>query len=67
MAGLTRQKSMGRIYEFRPYELHPGKLRAFKKRFEEGPSVPFFAEHGVQAGMARHRVVGEEEVHGLAR
>ena len=47
MAGLTTKESMGRIYEFRTYKLHPGKLGAFKKRFEEG-SVPLFARHGVQ-------------------
>ena len=37
---------MPRIYEFRTYKLHPGKLEAFKKRFAEG-SVPFFAKHGI--------------------
>ena len=39
--------SMGRVYEFRTYRLHPGKLEAFRKRFEEG-SVRFFAKHGVK-------------------
>lgn len=38
---------MGRIYEFRTYKLHPGKLEAFKKRFNEG-SIPFFKKHGVK-------------------
>ena len=38
---------MGRIFEFRTYKLHPGKLEAFKKRFAES-SVPFFAKHGVK-------------------
>ena len=67
MAGLTRQESMGRIYEFRPYELHPGKLRAFKKRFEEGQACPSSPSTGSKLEWARHRVVCEEEVHGLAR
>jgi hypothetical protein len=35
-----------RIFEFRTYRLHPGKLEAFKERFAEG-SVPFFAKHGI--------------------
>jgi len=38
---------MGRIYEFRTYKLHAGKLEAFKKRFNEG-SIPFFEKHGVK-------------------
>jgi hypothetical protein len=38
---------MPRIFEFRTYKLHPGKLEAFKKRFAEG-SVPFFAKHGIK-------------------
>lgn len=38
---------MPRIYEFRTYRLHPGKLEAFKKRFAEC-SVPLFAKHGIR-------------------
>ena len=67
MAGLTRQESMGRIYEFRPYKLHPGKLRAFKKRFEEDKRALLHPSTGSRWNGARHRVGGEEEVHGLAR
>ena len=46
MESVTKEKNVGRIYEFRTYKLHPGKLDAFKERFEHG-SVPFFAKHGV--------------------
>ena len=39
--------SMGRIFEFRIYKLHPGQLEAFRKRFEEG-SMRLFEKHGVE-------------------
>ena len=35
------------IYEMRVYELNPGRLDAFLKRFEE-VSVPFFEKHGIR-------------------
>ena len=35
------------IEEFRVYELHPGKLQAFKERFEKY-SKPIFARHGIE-------------------
>ncbi len=34
------------IYEFRVYQLHPGKLEAFKQRFEN-VTAPLFAKHGI--------------------
>ena len=44
---VKKETTLPRIYEFRTYKLHPGKLAAFKKRFAES-SVPFFAKHGVK-------------------
>ena len=38
---------MRMIYEFRIYQLHPGKLEAFKQRFEK-VTLPFFAKHGIR-------------------
>ena len=35
------------IEEFRVYELHSGKLEAFKERFEKY-SKPIFARHGIE-------------------
>jgi len=35
------------IYEMRVYELNPGRLDAFLKRFGE-VSAPFFEKHGIQ-------------------
>ena len=35
------------IYEFRVYQLHPGKLQAFKQRFKK-VTLPLFAKHGVR-------------------
>ena len=35
------------IQEFRIYKLHPGKLKAFKRRFRE-VSVPRFKLHGIR-------------------
>ncbi|NIA07897.1 MAG: hypothetical protein GWP14_09760 [Actinobacteria bacterium] len=35
------------IEEFRVYELYPGKLEAFKERFEKY-SKPIFARHGIE-------------------
>ena len=39
--------TMGRIFEFRIYKLHPGRLDAFRERFEDG-NVRFFEKHGVR-------------------
>ena len=35
------------IHEFRIYKLHPGRLEAFKHRFEQ-VSVPLFAARGIR-------------------
>ena len=35
------------IHEFRLYKLHPGKLAAFKERFEQ-VSVPLFEQMGIR-------------------
>ena len=35
------------IHEMRVYELRPGRLKAFLKRFEE-VSIPFFEKHGIR-------------------
>jgi len=35
------------VYEFRVYQLHPGRLEAFKQRFKK-VTLPMFAKHGVR-------------------
>ena len=35
------------VYEMRVYDLNPGRLQAFMKRFEK-VSVPFFEKHGIK-------------------
>ena len=58
---------MGRIYEFRTYKLRPGKLEAFRKRFEERDAVwrRFVADpewHALRAeSEERHGAIVAEE------
>jgi hypothetical protein len=43
---MATEQPMPRIFEFRTYDLHPGKLDAFKRRFSEH-STRLFARHGI--------------------
>ena len=47
------------IYELREYDIEPGKMRDYDKRFEEVDIVSLFEKHGMKVIGFWHTVIGE--------
>ncbi len=47
------------IYELREYDIEPGKMAAYDKRFEEVDIVRLFEKHGMKVIGFWHTVIGE--------